>query len=89
MKKSDCFYFESMGDDSSGVYQRVGKDRWQLVVVINPDDAETWNHPWPKFATDEEIIRWRGNATYHRAQLKAAFILGKEEIRREDEVPKG
>ena len=82
MKKSDCFCFESMGDGSSGVYQRIEKDRWQLMAIINPESAEDWNHSWPKFATDDEIVRWKGNVSYQRAMLTAAFMLGKEKKER-------
>ena len=76
----DCFAFESRGDASMGVYARCGQNKWQLLVIVNPDSAETWGHRWPEFATDAEIVRWKTAVGYHRVQPKAAFMLGEKEV---------
>lgn len=76
---SDCYCFESVEDGSSGIYQRCGDDKWQLVAIINPDAAERQSHDWPKFAKDAEVSRWKCGVTYHRAKLEAAFMLAGEE----------
>lgn len=80
MKKNECYCFRSVGDESSGIYQKCGENKWQLVAIINPESAEHWNHPYPDFVTDATINRFKSNCTYFRVQLKAAFMLaGKEE----------
>ena len=76
MSQNDCYHFESVGDASSGIYKKCGRDKWQLIAIINPDDAEHWNHPYPEFVTDAEIRRFKSNCTYHRVELKAAFMIG-------------
>ena len=78
MSQSDCYCFHSVGDESSGIFKKCGSDKWQLIAIINPDDAKHWNHPYPEFVTDATIRRFKSNCTYQRVELKAAFMLGEE-----------
>ena len=74
--KITCWCFKSVGDDSSGIYQRVSNDKWQLVAVINPEAAERWNHPYPDFVDNATIVRFKTHCSYLPVQTRAAFIMG-------------
>ena len=61
----NTFIVESMGDCSSAIYTKKGK-KFKLIAIVNPGDDD---HPWPKTATQDEVMRWGHNCECHKVKL--------------------
>lgn len=69
------FMFESIGDDSSAIYQWNGK-KYLLVAILNEESSLRFNHPWPSCADKKTAKRWMGRCPIH--PVKWVEETGKE-----------